>query len=499
MEFRLLGSFEASHEGESVLAGSRRQERALLAVLLLEDGRVVTTDRLIDLLWSGNPPGSARGTVHTYVGRLRARLRPYGVVIGTRHDGYALVPGQHAVDVREFLDLTARAAATGDPGERLRCHNRALALWRGPLLADVVDEALRGRLGRRLAELRLSALEQRAEILLAMGRHEQVLADLAAPSLALPALAAPLSAVPSSAVPSSAAPSAGAPATDGPLAADGSAPAGPQSGFPADDLLSRERLVLALMTALYRAGRQVEALALYRRTRRLLMDGAGVEPGAELAALHDRILRADPRLDRPPAPLYAVRVGDQWLPWSAGGHPALEFCNTYAGWGADPTGVPTPGSDWLRGYPTLAVWAGHHDLADGPVVEALLRRAAERPAEAAGVLADARAFRSALHACLTDPQDGAAFGAVAAVVQEAGRSAVLIRGEDGLAHWRLPPSAGLRLPLYAAARAAGELLADPRRFTVRHCPSTGCGWLFLDASGRRRWCSLATCGTRPAS
>ncbi|WP_224284268.1 winged helix-turn-helix domain-containing protein, partial [Streptomyces sp. LS1784] len=146
MEFRLLGSFEACHEGESVLAGSRRQERCVLAVLLLEDGRVVTTDRLIDLLWNGNPPASARGTVHTYVGRLRARLRPYAVAIETRHDGYALVPGQHAVDVREFLDLTARAVATGDPGERLRCHGRALALWRGPLLADVADEALRGRL-----------------------------------------------------------------------------------------------------------------------------------------------------------------------------------------------------------------------------------------------------------------------------------------------------------------------------------------------------------------
>ncbi|MEU1286132.1 BTAD domain-containing putative transcriptional regulator [Kitasatospora sp. NPDC005856] len=483
MEFRLLGSFEASHEGEPVLAGSRRQERCLLAVLLLEDGRVVTTDRLIDLLWGGNPPGSARGTVHTYVGRLRARLRPYAVVIETRHDGYALVSGQHGIDVREFLDLTARAAATGDPGERLRCHDRALALWRGPLLADVVDEELRGRLGRRLAELRLSALEQRAEILLAMGRHEQVLADLTAPSLAAPSLAAP----------SLAARSAGAPAIDG------SAPAGAPSGFPADDLLSRERLVLALMTALYRAGRQVEALALYRRTRSLLVDGLGVEPGAELAALHDRILRADPRLDRPPAPLYAVRVGEQWLPWSAGGHPALEFCNTYAGWSVDPAVPPLPGSDWLRGYPTLAVWAGHHDLADERVVEALLRRAGERPEEAAAVLAEARALRSALHACLTDPQDGAAFAAVAAVVQEAGRSAVFTRGEDGLAHWRLPPAVGLRLPLYAAARAAGELLADPRRFTIRRCPSNGCGWLFLDASGRRRWCSMATCGTRSAS
>ncbi|MFJ9447635.1 BTAD domain-containing putative transcriptional regulator [Kitasatospora sp. NPDC101235] len=474
MEFRLLGSFEACHEGESVLAGSRRQERCVLAVLLLEDGRVVTTGRLIDLLWNGNPPASARGTVHTYVGRLRARLRPYAVVIETRHDGYALVPGQHVVDVREFLDLTARAVATGDPGERLRCHDRALALWRGPLLADVADEALRGRLGRRLVELRLSALEQRAEILLAMGRHEQVLADLTAPS-------------------------AGAPGTDGSPSDEDSASAGPQAGFPADALLSRERLVLALMTALYRAGRQVEALALYRRTRRVLVDGLGVEPGAELAALHDRILRADPRLDRPPAPLYAVRVGEQWLPWSAGGHPALEFCNTYAGWGAAPADAPSPGSDWLRGYPTLAVWAGHHDLADEAVVEALLRRAAERPEESAAVLADARAFRSALYACLTDPQDGAAFGAVAAVVQEAGRSAVFTRGEDGLAYWRLRPASGLRLPLYAAARAAAELLADPRRFTLRRCPSSGCGWLFLDASGRRRWCSLATCGTRQAS
>ncbi|MFJ7907102.1 BTAD domain-containing putative transcriptional regulator [Kitasatospora sp. NPDC096204] len=480
MEFRLLGSFEADHRGEPVLAGSRRQERCLLAVLLLEDGRVVSTDRLIDLLWSGDPPGSARGTVHTYIGRLRARLRPYGVVIGTRHDGYALAAGQHDVDVREFIDLTTRAAATGDPGERLRCHDRALALWRGPLLADVVDEALRGRLGRRLTELRLSALEQRAEILLAMGRHEQVLADLTAPDLTAPDLTAP----------APAAPSAGA------LPA---APAGALTGLPSDDLLPRERLVLALMTALYRAGRQTEALALYRRTRRVLVDGLGVEPGAELAALHDRILRADPRLDRPPAPLYAVRVGDQWLPWSAGGHPALEFCNTYAGWGVEPGVAPAPGSDWLRGYPTLAVWAGHHDLADEPVVEALLRRAAERPEEAAGVLADARAFRSALYAALTDPQDGAAFGAVAAVVQEAGRSAVFTRGEDGLAHWRLPPAAGLRLPLYAAARSAAELLADPRRFTIRRCPSTGCGWLFLDASGRRRWCSLATCGTRAVS
>ncbi|WP_344338123.1 AfsR/SARP family transcriptional regulator, partial [Kitasatospora putterlickiae] len=324
MEFRLLGPFEADHQGEPVLAGARRQERCLLAVLLLEDGRVVATERLIDLLWHGGPPASARGTVHTYIGRLRARLRPHGVVIDTRHDGYALVPGHHGLDVREFLELTARAAATGDPSERLRCHDRALALWRGPLLADVADEALRGRLGGRLLHLRLSALEQRAELLLAMGRHDRLLADL--------------------------------PLRDGGL----------------DGLPPRERLVRAAMTALYRAGRQGEALALYRRTRRTLVETLGVEPGAELTALHQRILRADPRLDRPPAPLYAVRVGEEWLPWSAGGHPALEFCNTFAGWGSPSA---PPGSDWLRGYSTLAVWAGHQDLAAQPLVEALLRQA----------------------------------------------------------------------------------------------------------------------------
>ncbi|MFE6870233.1 BTAD domain-containing putative transcriptional regulator [Kitasatospora sp. NPDC057692] len=443
MEFRLLGPFEADHRGEPVLAGTRRQERCLLAVLLLEDGRAVTTERLIDLLWHGGPPASARGTVHTYIGRLRARLRPHGVVLATRHDGYALAPGPHGLDVREFLELTARASATGDPAERLRCHDRALALWRGPLLADVADDALRGRLGGRLLQLRLSALEQRAELLLAMGRHDRLLAD---PPL----------------------------------------PEQESTGLP-----PRERLVRAEMTALYRAGRQGEALALYRRTRRTLVETLGVEPGAELTALHERILRADPRLDRPPAPLYAVRVGEEWLPWSAGGHPALEFCNTFAGWGAP---APLPGSDWLRRYSTLAVWAGHQDLAAPPLVEALLRQAERRPEEAAAVLAEARAFRSALYACLTGPQDGAAFGEVAAVVQRATRAAVFTRGEDGLAQWRLPPSAGLRLPLYAAARTAAELLADPRRLTVQRCPSADCGWLFLDAGGRRRWCSLATCG-----
>ncbi|MDI2131648.1 BTAD domain-containing putative transcriptional regulator [Yinghuangia seranimata] len=444
MEFRLLGAFDASVAGERVSVGSRRQERCVLAVLLLETGHVVPTARLIDLLWDGAPPASARTTLHTYIGRLRARLAPHGLVIGTRHDGYTVARGEHVVDAEEFLDLVGEAAVTGDPGEQVRCLDRALALWRGPLLADLADDRLRGRLGGRLAEFRLSALEQRAEAQLTMGLHDRVLADLT------------------------------------PLA---------------HEVPYRERLVVAQMTALYRAGRAAEALELFRHTRKVLVGELGIDPGPALTTLHDRILHGDPRLDRPPAPVYAVRVGDEWLPWSTSGHPALEFCNTYAGWSR--AGTPRPGSDWLRRYSALAVWAGHLDLIDEPLVERLLEQARADPAGADEALAEAREFRDHLYACLTDVHDTRAFNAVAAVVHEAARTAVFTRGDDGLGHWRMPPGGGLRLPVRAVARGAAELLADPRRFTIRACPSPDCGWLFLDASGRRRWCSLATCGGHP--
>ncbi|SHN29933.1 BTAD domain-containing putative transcriptional regulator [Actinacidiphila paucisporea] len=443
MKFQLLGPFEARHEGERVMLGERRQERCLLAILLLEAGHVVTTARLIDLLWNGSPPASARGTVHTYIGRVRARLRPYGLLVETRHGGYLLDLGEHTTDAREFLSLVGEAAVTGDPGERVRSYDRALALWHGPLLADVIDDELRGRLGARFTELRLSALEQRAEGQLTMGLHERVLADLT------------------------------------PLA---------------HELPTRERLVIAQMTALYRSGRQADALELYRHARHVLVTELGIEPGPALATLHDRILQGDRRLDRPPAPLYAVRVREEWLPWSTSGHPALEFCNTYAGWGAP----GLPGADWLRRYATLAVWAGHMDLADDPTVDRLLQQAQEQPDEAAAALEEARGFRTQLYACLADPHDARAFNAVAAVVQDAAGSAVFTRGEDGLGRWRLSPAAGLRLPVRATARSAAELLADPRRFTIRACSSDDCGWLFLDHSGRRRWCSLATCGSNRA-
>ncbi|MBQ0988325.1 ABATE domain-containing protein [Streptomyces sp. F63] len=439
MEFMLLGAFNARHRGQPVLRSTRRQERCLPAVLLLCPGRAVTTDRLIDLLWDGAAPASARGTVHTYIGRLRAALRPYGPRIDTRHDGYALDPAGAVTDAEEFTRLVREAAAAAEPAERVRLHDRALGLWRGPLLAGAAGDRLRDRLGGELEELRLTALEQRAGTQLAMGLHERVAADLAAP---------------------------------------------------ARDHPERELLVARRMTALYRSGRQAEALELYRGTRGALAERFGVEPGGGLRRLQERILRGDPGLDRPPAPVHAVRVRGEWLPWHTSGHPALEFCNTYAGW-ARP---PRPGSEWLRGYGTLAVWAGHLDLVDDHVVTRLTGRSRQRPEEAAAVLAEARAFRTDLYACLTGPGDARAFRAVAAVAEEAAGLAEFVRGEDGIGLWRLSPAAGLRLPLLAVARSAAELLADPRRLTVRACPGPDCGWLFLDRSGQRRWCSLGTCG-----
>lgn len=448
MEFKLLGPFEAHHEGRRLLTDSRRQERCLLSVLLLDAGRVVPTDRLVDLLWDGAANGSARGTVHTYIGRLRAALRAAGGPrVKTRYDGYVLEaePGGYEVDTRDFVRLARAAADATDPAERIRVADRALALWRGPLLADVAGDRLRERLGGHLDARRLSTVELRAETQLSMGLHDRVVTDLAQ-STALADLA--------------------------------------------DAHPERERIVAARMTALYRCDRPAEAVQLYRATRRALADRLGVEPGADLTALHQRVLRRDPALDRPPAPLHAVRVGGHWLPWHTSGHPALEFCNTYAGWG----GPGLPGSEWLRDYATLAVWAGHLDLAPDHVVARLLARTRREPGEAAGVLAEARAFRASLYACLTDPADSDAFKAVAGVVEAAARSSVFTRGGDSLGRWRIAPSAGLRLPLYAVARSAADLLSDPRRLVVRRCPGEECGWLFLDAGGRRRWCSLATCG-----
>ena len=439
MDFLLLGPFEARHGEQPVAVGSRRQERGLLGILLLEAGRVVTTDRLIELLWDGRPPESARGVIHTYVGRLRQSLSPNGPRISTRHEGYVLHPDGHRIDAADFVDLVHRADSAVDPGERLPLYDRALRLWRGPLLADVTDEPLRTRLDATLVELRLSTSERAAQDRLAMGHHDRVVSDLTVLAEQYPA---------------------------------------------------RERLVGLLMTALHRCSRPSEALRLYDVTAKVLDADLGVEPGDELRRLRERILRGDPRLNRPAAPIYMVRVRDEWLPWSVGGHPALDFCNTYAGW----RGPGAPGSEWLRGYASLAVWAGHADLADEATVTRLVRLGRRAPGEAGAVLDAARTLRANLYACLTAPEDVRAFSVVARFAEAASKVSVFARDEDtGLGRWTLSPTAGLRIPVHAAALSAAALLMDPRRANVCACRYEKCGWLFLDPSGRRRYCSVATC------
>jgi DNA-binding SARP family transcriptional activator/predicted RNA-binding Zn ribbon-like protein len=439
MDFQLLGPFEARSHGRRVLAGTRRQERLLLAALLLDAGRMVSVDRLADLLWDTAPPANARGTIHTYLGRLRRSLPPADLTIVTRRNGYLIEPAGHVIDALEFTDLAHQAAKELDPTTRVPMLDQALAMWSGPLLADLTNDEQRHRLGAAVIEARLNTMEQLAEDRLAMGEHDLVVEELARLAELHP---------------------------------------------------TREGLAASLMIALYRCGRQADALETYHALRARLLDQLGVEPGESLRELYVRMLRKDPTLQRPAAPPYAVRVHDQWLPWKAAGHPALEFCNTYAGWG-DPTGA---GSDWLRTYGVLAAWAGYVDMADRATVERLTEWAAAEPAEADAVLTEARLLRSHLYACLTTRDAQRSFAVVAQYAEAAAQVSEFGRDSDGLARWRLGERAGLRLPLYAAARSAADLLADPRQFTVRRCPGHECGWLFLDQSGLRQFCSIGICG-----
>ncbi|BCJ74970.1 SARP family transcriptional regulator [Catellatospora sp. IY07-71] len=257
MRFDLLGPLRIEHDGQEIEI-RRRQERCLLCVLLLEPGRLISTERLLDLLWAGDPPASGRATLHTYVARLRAVLAPHGVTLTGRGGGYRLDVAADAVDLHRFADGLDRAAHTTDPAERLRIVEEALALWRGPLLADVADEQLRERLGVGIDEQRLIALELRARAQLDCGMHRQAVEPLVA------------------------------------LAAE----------HP-----YREGFTELLMLALYRCGRTADALQSYRGLHRRLVDQVGVEPGPALRRLQQQILNDDPAL------LPQTGAGRRFLPW----------------------------------------------------------------------------------------------------------------------------------------------------------------------------------------
>ena len=231
------------------------QQRALLALLALNANEVVSRDRIIDELWGADPPASAPKLVQTYVSRLRKALEAEptrgGEVLVTQAPGYRLRVGPDQLDFRNFERLAeeARVAVSGGrPGEAAEQFREALALWRGPALADFTFEHFAEAEIGRLEELRLSVLEDRIQADLALGRG-----DLAGELEALIARH--------------------------PL---------------------RERLRELLMLALYRSGRQSEALDVYRETRRKLVEEVGIEPGPALRRLERAILAQDPALDRHP-------------------------------------------------------------------------------------------------------------------------------------------------------------------------------------------------------
>jgi DNA-binding SARP family transcriptional activator len=245
MEFRVLGPLEVQ-DGVGELALGRGKQRALLAVLLVHAGEVVPADRLIDALWGESPPASALNSVHIYVSQLR-RVLGHGRLV-TRRGGYALelVPGE--LDAERFERLLADARGRlrdGDPERAAATLREALALWRGPPMADFTYEPFAQPEIARLEELRLEALEERVEADLRLGRHRELVSELQAAVRAHPL---------------------------------------------------RERLRGQLMLALYRSGRQTEALDTYHQARRMLGEQLGLAPGPTLQELERAVLRQDPRL-----------------------------------------------------------------------------------------------------------------------------------------------------------------------------------------------------------
>jgi predicted ATPase/DNA-binding SARP family transcriptional activator len=233
--------------------------RALLAVLLVHEGRPAPAARLIDALWGEHLPGDPAGTLSGKVTQLRRaleRAEPGGrQLVASPPPGYRLRIDADAVDAHRFRALTARARETADPRARAGLLADALALWRGPAFADFADEPFARTAAARLTEERLAALEDHAEARLALGEHTELAAELAELLAAHPL---------------------------------------------------RERLRAAHMRALYRSGRPSEALDSFEELRVRLADELGLDPGPDLAALHRAVLARDPAL-APPAPSPAVR------------------------------------------------------------------------------------------------------------------------------------------------------------------------------------------------
>ena len=248
MEFRILGPLEVAEEGRPVpLPGGKPS--ALLVCLLLNPNQAVSTERLIDDIWGEDPPGTAHKAVKNYVVQLRKAVSKSALV--TRGNGYAIELEPDTLDLERFERLggEGREALSKQRPERAAdAFREALSLWRGDPLAEFSAEPFASTERARLEELRLSTLEDRIEADLTLGRHSDLVGEL-------------------------------------------------------ETLVSRhplrERLRGQLMLALYRAGRQAEALAAYQEARREFVEGLGIDPGRDLQELERLILQHDSSLDVP--------------------------------------------------------------------------------------------------------------------------------------------------------------------------------------------------------
>ena len=259
VQFRLLGPLEAQ-DGERRVELGRPKQRVLLAVLLVHANHVVSLDRLIEELWGAEPPPQAAASLQTYVSNLRRALEPGrparapSRVLVSQPPGYRLAVGAGDLDAARFAALAGeghRLLEAGRPAAAARVLREGLGLWRGPALAEVADEGFAQAERNRLEELRVSALEDRLAADLDLGGHAAAVAEL-------------------------------------------------------EELAGRyrfrERLAGLLMLALYRSGRQAEALQAFQAARRALADELGIDPGRWLRQLETGILRQDPGLDWTPPP-----------------------------------------------------------------------------------------------------------------------------------------------------------------------------------------------------
>jgi DNA-binding SARP family transcriptional activator/WD40 repeat protein/energy-coupling factor transporter ATP-binding protein EcfA2 len=246
VQFGILGPLDVRADGEAVGVGGAKA-RTVLATLLLNANEPVSGDRLAAALWGEDVPASGIKTVQVYVSRLRKTLGDARVE--TTPAGYVLRLGPDELDLQRFDQLVTgarRELAGGQPQQAAAGLREALALWRGEPLSDLADEPFAAAEIRRLDELRAETVELALDADLAAGRHREVAGELEALAIAHPL---------------------------------------------------REHVHAMRMLALYRSGRQAESLAAYRDARELLVDAAGIEPGAELRHLHEAMLRQDPALD----------------------------------------------------------------------------------------------------------------------------------------------------------------------------------------------------------